>query len=68
MAGDEKATVGGLQTAVACSPLKVPITLQRLVKFRDNGTATLLVDADKELVRDLGIWSGEDVVVEVCCC
>lgn len=66
--GDQSATIGDLQTAVACSKLGVMISLQRLIKFRENGTALVLFEPERQLVRDCGIWSGEDVVVEVCVC
>ena len=66
--GDQQATVGDLQTAIACSALRIPISFQRLIKFRENGSAVVLADGKAELVKDYAIWSGEDVVVEVSCC
>jgi Fe2+ transport system protein FeoA len=63
--GDQNATVAELHAAIACSKLNIPMSYQRLIKFRDNGVAVVLKTAEAQLVRDCNVWSGEDVVVEV---
>jgi hypothetical protein len=63
--GDHHATVADLHAAIACSKLNIPMSYQRLIKFRDNGVAVVLKSAEAQLVKDYNVWSGEDVVVEV---